>query len=184
MTAKKGQKILVEEAKEEIEISTRMVALLHLSYAKTLIQELGEDKGTRLIMKAIKDYGSRIGERTRKEVLDKNLEASPEHFGKGNYLRVPKFGHHERSETCEVKGEKTTRAYGCAMDKLWKEYGQERLGRLYCYVDLAKYMAYSLGYKLIHIKALPDGDDCCETAVRLTTEKERTSYQRTKFGLI
>lgn len=176
MTAKKEQTIPIEQAKEEIEISTRRLALLHLSYARVLIQELGEDKGTRLIMKAIKDYGVRIGERTRKEVLDQKLEASPENFGKSNYLRVPKFGHHERGETCEVNSEKRTRVYGCVLDKLWKEYGEEKLGRLYFYVDPAKYLAYNPRYKLIHIKALPDGDDCCEMAVRFTTEKERKDF--------
>ena len=176
MTEIKEQAIPIEEAKKEIEISTRRLALLHLSYAKTLLQELGEDIGTRLIMKAIKDYGVRIGERTRKEVLDQKLEASAENFGKGNYLRVPKFGHHERRETCETNGEKRTRVYGCVMDKLWKEYREEKLGRLYCYVDPAKYMAYNPRYKLIHVKALPDGDDCCEMAVRFTTEKERKDF--------
>ncbi|MGD0159080.1 MAG: L-2-amino-thiazoline-4-carboxylic acid hydrolase [Candidatus Bathyarchaeia archaeon] len=176
MTATNEGAIPLEEAKKEVEISTRRLALLHLSYAKTLIQELGEEKGKRLIMKAIKDYGACIGKRTRKEIVDQKLEASPENFGKGNYLRVPKLGHHDRGETCEVNGEKRTRVYGCAMDKLWKEYGEEKLGRLYCYVDPAKYMAYNSRYKLIHIKALPDGDDCCEMAVRLTTEKERKDF--------
>lgn len=176
VTAKKEEVVPMEEAKKEIEISIRRLALLHLSYAKTLIQELGEDKGTRLIMKAIKDYGIRIGEKTRKEIVNQKLEASPENFHKGEYLRVPKFGIYERCETSEVEGEKRTRVYVCAMDKLWKKYGEEKLGRLYCYVDPAKYMAYNPRYKLIHIKALPDGDDCCEMAVRLTTEKERKDF--------
>lgn len=176
MTYMTEETIPIKEAKKEVEISTRRLALLHLSYAKTLIQELGEDKGTSLIMKAIKDYGIRIGERTRREVADQKLETSPENFGKSDFLRVPKFGHHERGETYEVNGEKRTRVYGCAMDKLWKEYGEEKLGRLYCYVDPAKYMAYNSRFKLIHIKALPDGDDCCEMTVRSTTAKERKDF--------
>jgi len=176
MTAEKHEVIPFENAKKEVEITSRRIALLHLSYAKTLVQELGEKRGTELIMKAIKDYGIRIGERTRKEVLDQRLEASPENFAKGEHFRVPRFGMHEGHEIVEVEGERRIRAYGCVLGKLWKEYGEEELGRLYCYVDPAKYMAYNPNYKLTHIKALPDGDACCELTVRPTTEKERKDF--------
>ena len=60
--------------------------------------------------------------------------------------------------------------------KLWKEYGEEELGRLYCYVDPAKYMSYNPNYKLIHIKAVPDGHQYCELAVKLTTEEEKKDF--------
>lgn len=176
MSAEKQESISRDEAKKEVEITSRRIALLHLSYAKTLIEELGEEKGTELIMKAIKDYGIRIGERTRKEVLDQGLEASPENFARGEHFRVPRFGMHEEHKMLEVEGELRIRAYGCVLGKLWKEYEEEKLGRLYCYVDPAKYMAYNPNYKLIHIKALPDGDDCCELTVRPTTEKERKDF--------
>lgn len=176
MAAEKQETISLEKAKKEVEITSRRVALLHLSYAKTLIEELGEKKGTVLIMKAIKDYGVRIGERTRKEITSRGLEASPENFGKGEYFRVPKFGMHERSEVVKVEGEPRIRAYGCVLAKVWMEYGEEKLGRLYCYVDPAKYMAYNPKYKLIHIKALPDGDNYCELTVRPTMERERKDF--------
>jgi hypothetical protein len=72
------------------------------------------------------------------------------------------------------------RAYKCALGEVWKEYGEEKLGRLYCYVDPAKYMAYNPNYKLVHIKALPDGDDYCELTVRPTTEQERKDFSSEK----
>lgn len=166
----------LEEAKREIEITSRRIALLHLSYAKTLIKELGEEKAMKLIAKAIKDYGRRIGERTREEVLSKGLPLSPENFEVGRHLGVPKYGMHERIEVVEVDGEKRLRAYGCVLAKLWREYGEDRIGRLYCYVDVAKYMAYNPEYKLVHIKAIPDGDEYCEFEVKKTTEKEREDF--------
>ena len=57
-----------------------------------------------------------------------------------------------------------------------KEYGEEKLGRLYCYVDPAKYMAFNPGFKMIHLKALPDGDGCCEFVVKPTSAKEREDF--------
>lgn len=176
MAAKSGKTISLDEAKREVEVTSRRLALLHLSYAKTLIEELGEERGRTLIAKAIKNYGIRIGEKTKKDVLDQRLENSPENFSAGESLRIPKFGMHERIETFEVEGERRMRAYGCVLAKLWKEYGEEKLGRLYCYVDIAKYMAYNPNYKFMHIKTLPDGDDDCEFAVRPTTEKERKDF--------
>ena len=61
-------------------------------------------------------------------------------------------------EVIEVAGEKRIRAYGCVMGKVWDKLGEGELGRLYCYVDLAKYMAFNPNFKLIHTKVLPGGE--------------------------
>lgn len=83
---------------------------------------------------------------------------------------------HERIETVEVEGEPRVRAYGCVLAKVWQEYGEEKLGRLYCYMDVAKYMGYNPNYKLIHTKTVPEGDEYCELVVGPTTEKERKDF--------
>lgn len=176
MSSHKKEVVPLEEAEREVEAACRRIALLHLSYAKTLIEEFGEKKGTELAIKAIKDYGTRIGEKTREEVIKKGLEPTPDNFNVGESLKVPKFGIQDITETVEVDGEKRLRTFGCALAKLWKEYGEEKTGRLYCYVDTAKYIAYNHNYKMIHIKAQLDRDECCEFAVRPTTEKERKDF--------
>lgn len=170
------KQIAHDEAAREIEIACKRIALLHLSYAKTLIEELGEKKGVELIAKAIKDYGFKIGEKTREDVLTKGLEPTPENFNLGESLRIPKFGIQRKVEKIEVDGEMRSRTFGCILAKLWKEYGEEKIGRLYCYVDPAKYMAYNPNFKLIHVKSEPEGDECCEFAVRPTTEMERKDF--------
>ena len=48
-----NRKVDLKDAKEQVEKATRRIALLHLSYAKTIIEELGPEKGERLILKAI-----------------------------------------------------------------------------------------------------------------------------------
>jgi hypothetical protein len=174
--SEKEKMIPLKEAEKEVEITSRRLGLLHLSYAKTIIEEFGEEKGLEIIAKAIKYYGILIGKKTKDEVQAKGFDLSPENFDRGDSLRVPKFGMHSKIETVKVNGELRTRAYGCALAKVWKEFGEEKLGRLYCYVDVAKYMAYNPNYKLVHITTIPDGSDYCEFAIKKTTKKDKTDF--------
>ena len=170
--ARKEETVALEEAKEQVRKVCRRLAFLHLSFAKTLVEELGEEKGKELVLKAIKDYGTRIGEEAKASVIAQGLNNEPANYKED----LPLYGMHDGIEEIEVNGEKRVRAYGCVMGKVWNELGEGKLGRLYCYVDPAKYMAFNANFKLIHIKALPDGDEYCEFAVRPTTEQERKDF--------
>ena len=162
----------LEEARKQVRMVCIRLGLLHLSFAKTLVKELGEKKGKKLVLKAIKDYGTRIGEEAKAEAIAQGFDNNPINF----VSDLPLYGMHESEEIVEVSGEKRRRAYGCVMGKLWNELGEGKLGRLYCYVDPAKYMAFNPGFKLIHTKALPDGDEYCELVLRPTTEQERKDF--------
>ena len=176
MSERKGEYVLLEKAKEAVASASRRVALLHLAYAKVLVDELGEERALKIILKAIKYYGMKIGEKTREEVVRQGLEPLPENFSAGKSYRLPEFGMHDKIEVVTVNGEKRIRAYGCVLGKVWKEYGEEELGRLYCYMDIAKYMGYNPNYKFIHTKCILEGDEYCELVVRPTTEKERKIF--------
>lgn len=165
-----------EEARRGIESASRRIALLHLSYAKTLVEELGCEKGKKIIAKAIKHYGIRIGKRTKEEVTAKGLELLPRNFDFGTSYGLPSFGMHDKIEKVNVGKEQRMKYYGCVMAKVWREYGEEKLGRLYCYMDVSKYMGYNPNYKFVHTKTMPDGDSYCEFAVRPTTAKEKKDF--------
>ena len=169
--------IPLEEAIQETEMASRRIGLLHLAYAKTLVAELGDEAGKQMILKAIEQYGKMIGEKTKEEVEKQGLETIPQNFGAGTARDLPKFGMHEGREVRDRDGKRTIATRGCALAKVWREYGEEALGGLYCYVDPAKYMYYNPAYKLIHKSAMPfSGDDTCEFAVEETTEEERASF--------
>lgn len=168
--------IPLETAKKYIENVSKRLALLHLAYAETIVEELGEREGKELVAKAIRKYGSLVGERVKKRVLEKGLDPTPENWSYGE--DIPGFGMHEGIEVGELEGESRVRAYGCVLAKIWREYGEDELGRLYCYVDPVKYMAYNPKFKLVHIKAVPDGYDYCEFTVKPTTEEEREMFKR------
>ena len=178
--SKNTKAVPLNEAIKAVGSASRRIALLHLSYAEAIINELGKEKGVKLISNAIKKYGSRIWRKTREEVLAKGLKPTPENFNKGKSYTIPKFGMHDRIETVEVEGKKRTQAFGCVLASVWHEYGKEELGRLYCYMDVAKFMAYNSNFKLSHIKTAPDNDECCELEIRPTTEKERKDFSKDK----
>ena len=167
-----NETVALEEAKEQVSKVCSRLGLLHLSFAKTLVRELGEEKGQKLIMKAIKDYGTRIGTQVKASVSAQGLRNEPANYKED----LPLYGMHDKIEVVEVNGEKRMRAYGCVMGKTWNQLGEGKLGRLYCYVDPAKYMAFNPDLKLIHLRTLPEGDDYCEFVVRPTTGQDKQEF--------
>jgi len=167
-----GETVSLTDAREQVRKVCVRLALLHLSFAKTLVEEFGEQKGKELVLKAIKNYGIRVGEGAKARANNCGLDNSPNNY-RGD---LPAYGMHDNIQSAEVDGESRTMAYGCVMGKVWRELGKNELGRLYCYVDPAKFMAFNPDFKLIHLKAIPNGDEYCEFAVRPTTEKERQDF--------
>ncbi len=164
--------VSIDEAAAQVAILFERLAILHASYARTLVDELGEEEGRRVVLNAIREYGKKIGAQVREKAVARGEDDSPEHY-RGD---LPAYGTHDRLETVEVDGETRLRAYGCGMWKTWEMLGEEELGRLYCNTDVAKYMGFNPCAKQIHTKALFAGDDCCELVVRPTTEQERRDF--------
>lgn len=162
-------KVSLEEAKEQVKKVCERLALLHLSFAETLVEEFGQEKGKKLVLKAIRNYGIRIGE----EVKSKVENNDPQNY-EGD---LPLYGMHEKHEEIEVNGETRIRAHGCVMGKLWNELNENKLGGLYCFVDPAKYMAFNPDYKLIHTKSIPNGDEYCEFIIRPCSEQEKKDFR-------
>jgi len=156
-----------DAARQAVEDMSRRVALLHLSYARTLVRELGEERGRELIRGAIWDYGTRIGEQTRARVEALGLEPTPENFGKGSDLSPLGFDHRRTT----VDGEARIQSFGCVLAEVWQKYGEEELGGLYCLVDPAKMQAYDPDWTMVHTNKIPDGDEYCELVVRPCSEE-------------
>jgi len=164
--------VSLEEAKEQVEKVCKRLALLHLAYAKTIINELGDIEGRKLVLKAIKEYGRRIGVNVREKVTQQGKKNLPE-----NYIEdLPFYGMHEKVEEIKIKGQEIKRAYGCVMGKFWRDLSEDKIGRLYCYVDPAKFMAYNDNFALVHKKSIPDGDPYCEFIIKKTTNQEREDF--------
>ncbi len=145
-----------EEAEKGTKGALSRLALLHLSYAKILVDAFGEEKGKDMIAKAIIDYGQRIHERVEKGLPD-----------------LPSFGLYD---DYGINEEGKQFAHGCTLAKVFKEQNALDLGHMYCYVDAAKMMAMELGGKTIHEKCEACGDDECILVIVQTTEEEREAF--------
>ena len=157
----KKEMITKDEAFQQVKSMITRAALIHYAFAKTLIDELGEKKGKALAKKAIELYGKEVGKRVKERTLARSLALTRENFQDD----LPDLGWAER-EKVEVDGEKRSRVYTCHMARVWQELGVPELGRIYCFVDQAKYEAYNPELQCVHVKNVLDGDPYCELAVR------------------
>jgi hypothetical protein len=164
----------LDEAKQQVALVCRRLALLHIAFAEAIVDALGHEEGVRLVARAIKRYGKLIGEAKREAATRLGLEPKMESFERVSDL--PSFGMHDAIERVDIEGEPRIRAHGCVMGEIWCEQGKADLGRLYCYVDPASSMAFNAGFKLVHTKSLPDGDPFCELAMRRTTAADRKTF--------
>lgn len=146
-----------KEAEEEVITMARRMALLYHHTAEVLTETFGEEKGKLLLHEIIKRYGRESGEAARARVQELDLPLTADNFNAGSDL--PKWGWVTGSAVCEDGVERGRITY-CPLAEVWKEKGSEQLGRIYCYVDQAKYDAYN-GIKCRHLKNVLDGDDCC-----------------------
>jgi hypothetical protein len=166
--------VTLKDAIEQVKTAVTRIALIHLGFSKTLVEELGEKKGKELIIKSMIEYGKLVGKQTGKGRQD-----LPYYGLHDKYL----YDDHEFIDTRKspvVRGKDFDftryRVYGCMLAKIFRELGEEDLGRLYCYVDSAKSMATDPSHKLIHTACEPIGDDCCRFDLVPTTEKEREDF--------
>ncbi len=63
----KEEMIPKEEALGQLRLALRRASLLYHYFAKTLIDQFGEEEGNRLVRKAIDAYGKHIGEDARRK---------------------------------------------------------------------------------------------------------------------
>lgn len=159
MPAKKKMLSQEEATRQVLSIVNRM-ALLHYSYAKTLIRELGAKKGKEVTRKAIDFYGRQVGKKVREKTRAKGLQTLLENYQED----LPLLGWN--MEKVVVDGEPRVRIYDCNLAKAWNDLGAPGLGRIYCYMDQAKYTAYNPKLECVHAKNTLDGDPCCELAIR------------------
>ena len=155
--SEKKNLVSLEEAAREVEVAMIRLALLHLSFSETLVRELGEEKGKQLIIKSILEYGKRVGNRIKRGLPD-----------------LPKYGVYGKYADGKV--------YNCVLARTFREYGEEDLGCLYCYVDAAKTMTVDSYRKLVHKDCAACGDDYCTFEEAPTTAKERVDFENMAIG--
>ena len=92
-----------EQAEDEVALAVERLALLHLAFAQTLFEEFGEKRGRELVIKAIRNYGEKIGTKAREATQDLELPLYPDNYDAGG-PNWPSLGTCDRIETLVVDG--------------------------------------------------------------------------------
>jgi hypothetical protein len=165
-TAHGAPTIPVSEALQQILITAERIAMLHYHFANTLVSELGEERGKELTRKAIAAYGTEVGERQRLRVTAMGKAASCENYKAAPDL--PALAWSPEGMPRLVRDGKEIAV--CPLAKYWLERGAADLGRLYCYVDQAKFEAFDPTCECRHLANVLDGDDRCTIVAKKTQE--------------
>lgn len=140
----------LKEAENEVKVVVQRLALLHLAYARTLVDNFGWEKGKQLVLDAIKEYGKRVAERTKQ-----------------GHQSLPKYGFYKSEE-----GKPPV----CEFGKIVLEYDELDIGSLYCLIDPAKTMYGDRKEKLVHKKCMTVGDEYCEFSTEATSEEDKEKF--------
>ncbi len=160
--ARESETIPKAEALDQILVSVERLAMLYYHFARTLVAELGEETGKELVHKAIAAYGTEVGERQRRRVTAAGYAVSCE-----NYKALPDLP----AMAWSPQGMPRMLLHGketpvCPLAKYWMENGASDLGRLYCYVDQAKYSTFDPECECRHLENVLDGDERCLIVVK------------------
>ncbi|KIX13966.1 L-2-amino-thiazoline-4-carboxylic acid hydrolase [Dethiosulfatarculus sandiegensis] len=148
-----------KEAKHQVILALRRLAIYHATMVDVLKKELGPEKGEALAEKVADAYGKSIGLSARQDTLDQGLDLTPENYSED----LPMLGFEAESVSAEPP---VARVYNCPLAETWKEMGKEKEGMIYCRVDQAKYEAYSKDLSCVHVThCLRDNTDHCDIKV-------------------
>ncbi len=74
------EKISKEDARQQVLSIVKRMALLHGSFAKVLVKELGEKRGKEIVRQAADFYGKVVGKKVLEETLSKGLQPLLENY--------------------------------------------------------------------------------------------------------
>lgn len=163
---KNSEMIPKEQAVQDVRIVSERLAMLYYYFVNNLIEELGEVRAENIVKKVIYEYGLQCGINVREKVLGLNKEITIENYALGQDL--PSVGWEK--EKIDKENPEAREITYCPFAETWKKLDFEKWGRLYCYVDQAKYEGYDSSMKCFHDKNTLDGDDSC--IIRVVHEKD------------
>ncbi len=142
------------EAAEQVRRLGYLFGLLFYHFSSLVIERYGEEEGRRLVEEAVRRFGLDRARRMREKAIAMGLEPNLENFRRVSDL--PEVGWGGARETY------------CPFAEAWFEKGATDLGKLYCAVDIWKYVGYNPKILVKRTSWILEGDDEC----RYETEEE------------
>jgi len=137
-----------EEAAEQVRRLGRIFGLMFHHFANLLVDEFGEERARELVKEAVKRFGLDRARQVRKKVLAMGLEPTLENYGRA-------------ADLPEVGWGGPTRESHCPFAEVWFEKGSVDLCKLYCDVDIWKYVGYNPGIEVKRTAWVLEGDRDC-----------------------
>jgi predicted ArsR family transcriptional regulator len=141
-----------EEAAEQVRRLGYLFGLMFYHFANILVERHGEEEGRRLIREAVRRFGLDRAMRMRERAKALGLEPTLE-----NFRRV--------SDLPEVGWGGAGERY-CPFAEPWFEKGAVDLCKLYCEVDIWKYVGYNPKISVRRTSWILEGDSECRYEIR------------------
>ncbi|OGD58863.1 hypothetical protein A3K78_01560 [Candidatus Bathyarchaeota archaeon RBG_13_52_12] len=142
-----------DECFEQVRTMARLFGLMFYHFSNLAVEEMGEKKGKEFVAKVVKRFGLERAKRVKAEVKKLGLKPTLENYGK--VLDLPRIGWGG-----------STRETFCPFAEVWMEKGAEDLCKLYCDVDIWKFVGYSSKIKVKRLKSVLEGDSDCAYDVK------------------
>jgi len=133
---------------------SKLMAEMYYFMAKEVVDEIGIDKGEKVILSAIKKFGEARVKNMKEEALERDLDVN----SIDTYLLVrdmPNIG-------WQFQKDNPLKVTACPMEDVWSQYGEEgkKLGYLYCQIDYTLFENFGMILERPLCRA--KGDDVCD----------------------
>jgi len=142
-----------EEAAEQVRKLGRLFGLMFYHFADLLVDEFGEERARELVKEAVKRFGLDRAAQVREKVVAAGLKPTLENYGRG-------------ADLPEIGWGGPTRESQCPFAEVWFEKGAVDLCKLYCDVDIWKYVGYNPDIVVERRAWVLEGDSDCRYDVR------------------
>jgi predicted ArsR family transcriptional regulator len=142
-----------EEAAEQVRKVGRMFGLMFYHFANLLVEEHGDQRGKELVKEAVKRFGLERAGQMKQKAIVLGLDLTVENFRKVSDLPEVGWGGPTKETHCPFAG-------------VWFEKDAVDLCKLYCEVDIWKYVGYNPNIDVKRKAWVLDGDSDCRYEIR------------------
>lgn len=142
-----------EEAAEQVRKLGRVFGLMFYHFADLLSEEYGEERARELVEEAVKRFGLDRARQVKEKVVAMALEPTLENY-------------HLAADLPEIGWGGPTRESHCPFAEVWFEKGAADLCKLYCDVDIWKYVGYNPDIEVKRTAWVLEGDRDCRYDIK------------------
>lgn len=157
------------EAASQVRQMGRMMAMLFYHMSRQVTGAVGSEQAKKIIGQAVWALGKERGEAQKTKVLAAGFEHIPQNYGK--LPDLPALGWDVvKAENAE--NDTHVKITYCPFAEVWQEKDFAEFGRLYCYIDQAKYCGFHPDSEMVTLKNVLEGAPYCEMVCRSKQQED------------